>query len=102
MQYTATVVDSILAENVQLKERILCLERRVKEKEREAEEAHNKYAYMAEKCIEVYVSKDGIVRDTITVEAVVPNFMSQEDFSMALNNHIIRMLTAERSKLGYD
>lgn len=109
MQYTEKVVNEILEENIKLKNEILSLKESVKEAEakvelakREAKEAREKYVSMAERCLQFYVTRDHIDRDTVRAEVVVPAFLAQHDLGEALPGLIIRTIMFERDKLQYE
>jgi cell division septum initiation protein DivIVA len=103
MSYTKKeVTNIIIKDRVKLLEKIERLETEVSRLENSLQTAEQRYADIASRCIQMYV-KDGTIKpDSIVVRVDVPAFLSQDDLSVAIMEHIKDAILRERAEKSFE
>ena len=98
MTYTEEQVQELIQTNLKLSEENAKLQERLAMETIRKESAERKYTELCERCISFYVTSKDIVNDTIFVQTTAPRFMTSDDFSVGVVQHLVNLCNAEREK----
>ena len=91
-------IKSLVGENTGLLKEVARLKDELQKEKLLRESAENKYNSLCERCISFYITERDITTDTIQVQTTVPRFMTSDDFTMGISQHLINICNAEREK----
>ena len=98
MTYTEEQVKEIIKTNLDLKERVLRLEKELSECKDKAQITENAYNSLTKRCTEMYLSTEGIITELFNVQVRIPAFMSNNDVLVAITQQVQSFVVAERLK----
>lgn len=98
MKEIAEELRSVIEENFNLSSELRKVQEKLEEETRLRKSAEEKYFNLCERCMCFYVTNKDILNDVLLVSVNVPRFMSQDEFTTGLTQHIISACSAEREK----